>query len=512
MSDISINNKRIAKNTIALYFRSLLSLFVGLFSVRIVLKVLGENDYGIYSVIGGLLAFFTFISAALYAGNQRFFSFYIGKKDKNGLKYIFGISLTVYLIFALCIFIFGELIGVWYINTYLNIEPGRLFAANVIFQFSIISSSFGLLGAPYSSAIMANEDMHVFGWIAIYDAIVKLLICYLLVVSPWDKLISYSLLLAIAGVISTTFTIVYSHLKYRECGFRPLWNKAKIKELTSFSGWNLFGSFGWIVKNQGLSLVLNLFFGSIVNTAQGIAMSVRNYSAIFSTNFSNAVAPQIVKNYAAFDYSKLVPLLYRSCKMTFFLMLIVVAPLFFYMDSILSFWVGEHSDIMTVFCQIMIIEALIDSVSYPMASANQATGKIAIYQGLIGLFEFLTLPAAYILLKFGLSPIYAFIASLVSQIFVVGVRTIFLYRVFPGAVKGTIQNVYIPCLIVSIIVFIICFIIKIDAKSLSNCILALVLNFVACIIIIWFFGLTFDEKVKIKGILINKLKIKLKEN
>lgn len=502
---ISANNKKIARNTLALYFRSLLNLFIGLYTVRIVFKILGETDYGIYSVVGALLALLTFISSTLYVGNQRFLSFFIGNKDETSLKRFFGVSLSVYLIFAIFILLAGELVGYWYINSHLNINPDRLFAANVIFQFAIISSAICILGAPFTSAIMAHEDMHVFGWIAIYEAVVKLLICYLLIISPWDKLISYSFLGAITSVASTVFTIAYAHKKYLECKFRLLWNKAQIRKLVSFSGWNFFGSLGWVIKNQGLSLVLNWFFGPIVNTAQGIAMSVRNYSSTFSSNYSNAVTPQIVKYYAANERQAFDNLLYRSSKLTFYLMLIVVAPLFYNIDYILQLWIGDHTAYMNVFCQIILIEALIDSMSYPMASANQATGKIAVYQSLVGLSELITLPVAYILLRNGFSPEWAFIVSLISQICVVGVRTFFMRRIYPGLLRGVLKNIYRPCLIVSLISFIICAIIQFNIDSMYDCIIALGLSFLICVASIWFLGFTAPEKNKIKEIIINKL-------
>ena len=502
---ISEGNKRIAKNTVALYIRSLLNLFIGLFTIRIVLQTLGESDYGIYSVVGAILALITFISGTLYVGNQRFLSYYIGLKDELNLKNFFGGSLSIYWIFALFIVIFGELVGVWYINTYLNINPDRLFAANVIFQISIITSAICVMGAPYHSAIMAHEDMHVFGWIAIYDAVTKLIICYLLVISPWDKLISYSILLSISSIISNLIVVIYSNKKYAECGFKLSWDGRQIKELISFNGWNLFGSFGWIAKNQGLSLVLNSFFGPVINTAQGIAMSVRNYSSTFSNNYCNAVAPQIVKDYATDDRLAFFNLLFRSCKMAFFLMLIVVVPLVFSIDYILQLWVGDHTSYMNVFCQIILIEALIDSISYPLASANQATGKIALYQALIGLFMIMTLPIAYLLLKLGYAPEWAFIVSLISEIFVVGIRTIFLRRIYPGLLKGALKNVYWLCLIVSLIAFAICYIIQFKTDSLIDFLVGFGLNIFICAVSIWFLGFTKIEKAKIKEMVISKI-------
>ncbi len=494
MGDNRDNNRRIARNTISLYIRNLVNLLVGLFSVRVVLNTLGETDYGIYTVVGGLLGFLTFVSGALLTGSQRFFSYEIGRGDLRSLKLTFKVTLTIYLLLTAAIVILGELFGVWFVNTKLNIDAERLYAANIIFQFVIISTVFSLISTPFTTAIMAHEDMHIFGKIAFLEAGLKLGICILLYISPWDKLITYSFLLLATSFFIQIIYIRFAHRKYDECRLSTAWDNKRIKKMISFSGWNLFGSLAWATKNQGASIILNIFFGPIVNAAHGVATTIRNVSGTFSINFSSALAPQIVKKYAVGDYGSLASLLQKGCRGTYCLMLIIVVPFIFCIDDILHLWLGTHTAYMATFCQIMLLETLIDSISIPLASVNQATGKIALYQASIGFFGLLTLPIAYIFLHNGYSPEWVLIVSAVLQIFVVGVRVVFLRRIFPGAVKDTLRNIILPCIEVSIVSFLICFIVKICFGNMIAGILSILLYFLICIISIWLVAINRNEK------------------
>lgn len=506
MTEISSNNKRIAKNTIALYTRNLISMFVGLFTVRIVLKTLGETDYGIYSVVAGSITFLTFVSWALSAGSQRFLSYTIGKNDKKELKKTFGVTFTLYFILVMIVIAAAESIGVWFINTHLVISTDRLFAANVIFQFVIISTGITLLTSPYMMAIMAHEDMHIFAKLAIVDALVKIGICVVLVLSPFDKLITYVFMMLVATLLVQSIYFVFARRRYEECRIKRLhWDKAKAKEMTSFSVWNLFGSLAGVGKTQGLGILLNLFFGPIVNAAQGVATTIRSVSGTFSGNFSSALAPQIVKKYASEDYDSMASLLHRGSKMTYFLMLIVVVPLIFAIDFILQIWIGDHSEHMAPFCQLLLLEALIDSISTPLATANQATGKIARYQALIGFFGLMTLPLAYLFMKLGYAPEWVFIVSVSMQFCIVGIRVIFLHRIYPGAVKGALKNIVVPCAIVTGIVLLTCWIQHIEITDLLTCVWAVADYVIICFVAIWFFGLTKSESEKIKSLIKQKL-------
>lgn len=506
MSDISINNKRIAKNTIALYTRNIVSMIIGLFTVRIVLQALGETDYGIYTVVAGSIAFLTFVSSALTTGSQRFFSFVLGKDDKEELYKAFGVTFTLYVLLVFIIIALAESVGVWFINTHLVIDETRIIAANIIFQFVIISTAISLLTSPYMMSIMAHEDMHIFAKLAIIDAICKLSICGLLVISPFDKLITYVFLLLIATLLIQGIYFAYARKHYEECKVKRLeWDREKAKEMTSFSVWNLFGSLAWVGKNQGIGVLLNMFFGPVVNAAQGVAMTVRTTSTTFSANFSAALSPQIVKRYAAKDYYGMSSLLYRGSKMTYFLMLVVVVPLIFCIDFILQLWIGDHSAHMAVFCQLLLVEALIDSISTPLATANQATGRIAKYQAIIGLFGLLNLPVAFIFLKLGYAPEWVFIISVILQICIVGVRVIFLRRVYPGAVRGAFKNILIPCSIVTIVVLTACYFTNIKVETVLQCFGGVLLYIAICCVSIWMFGLTKNESQRIKDVVYNRM-------
>lgn len=481
-------------------------MIIGLFTVRIVLQALGETDYGIYTVVAGSIAFLTFVSSALTTGSQRFFSFVLGKDDKEELNKTFGVTFTLYVLLVFIIIALAESVGVWFINTHLVIDETRIIAANIIFQFVIISTAISLLTSPYMMSIMAHEDMHIFAKLAIIDAICKLSICGLLVISPFDKLITYVFLLLIATLLIQGIYFAYARKHYEECKVKRLeWDREKAKEMTSFSGWNLFGSLAWVGKNQGIGVILNMFFGPVVNAAQGVAMTVRTTSTTFSANFSAALSPQIVKKYAAKDYYGMSCLLYRGSKMTYFLMLVVVVPLIFCIDFILQLWIGDHSAHMAVFCQLLLVEALIDSISTPLATANQATGRIAKYQAIIGLLGLLNLPFAFILLKLGYAPEWVFIISVILQICIVGVRVIFLKRVYPGAVLGAFKNILIPCSIVTIVVLTVCYFSNIKVETVLQCFGVVLLYIAICCFSIWLFGLTKSESQRIKDVVYNRM-------
>ncbi len=506
MESINEKNKRIAKNTASLYIRSLVSLFIGLFTVRYVLRALGEDDYGLYTVVGGAIGFLTFITGALSTGSQRFFSYALGKGDKDEIKANFNATYTINVVLILVIIAIAESVGVWFINTVLQIPEGRRFAANIVFQIVIISTGISLASSPFMMAIMAHEDMHIFGKMSVLDAIIKVGICILLFILPFDKLIAYVFMLLIGTLLVQSIYVIFARRKYEECHPKLGWDKKRIKEITSFSFWNLFGSFAWVGKNQGLSVILNIFHGPIVNAAQGIANTVRTASSTFSNGFSSAVTPQIVKKYAVNDYSGMQSLVHRGSKMTFYLMLLVVLPIILCIDFLLQLWLGDHSGHVAPFCQILLLEALIDSISMPMASANQATGKIALYQGLIGFFGLLTVPAAFIFMKLGYAPEWVLIGSLIFQVGVIGVRIVFLRRIYPQAIKGAMKSVILPCTIVALCSFGICIALNINVENLITCIWAVPLYVGICMTLIWLIGLTKIERNKLTSFISSKVK------
>lgn len=448
LEESSAKNRRIARNTIALYIRNLISLLVSLATVNYVLKELGNDDYGLYGIIGGVLSFVTFIAGALRVSTQRFFSYEIGLDNLGNLKKIFSTVLTLYLIFGFIIFIFGESIGLWYVNNKLVVLPHRIYAANILFQLVIFGTIVAMSLAPFSMVIAAYEDMHIFGWTAIFEAVAKVIVVILLINSPLDKLLTYSCLLTLVGIVPNLFYYWYAKKKYRIISWNLNFNFKDYKEILNFSIWNLFGNLAHMTKNQGVGLLLNAFFGTSINAAHSIAMTVRTTAGTLSQNFSSALDPQITKQYAANESDSLKRLVFRGSNLSFILMLIVVAPAVFYTDYILKLWLNNPAPHTVMFCRLLMIETLIDSLSFPLAAANQATGRIALYQALIGLFGLLNLPIGYICLRLGMEPEIVFIAGVLLQFFIVGVRIVFLRRVFPNAISGIFKSVICPCIIV----------------------------------------------------------------
>lgn len=504
--DQTSNNKRIAKNTLLLYVRQILVMGVGLYTVRKILEVLGVEDYGIYNVVSGAVTMFGFLSGAMAIGSQRFFSYYLGKQDDEGLKRVFHNTLTIYVFLSLVIVLLAESIGVWFINNKLVIPDNRLFAANIIFQVSLLSFVASMMSSPFMASIMSHEDMGVYARVSIIEVFMKLAVVFALVFSPFDKLISYSLLLFLTGVCVLLIYLIYCKRHYPECTFRLRYDKDIVSEIASFSGWNLFGNFAWIVKNQGTSFLLNIFFGPIMNAAQNLATQVRSIIHTFATNFTNAVQPQIVKSYARKDYDSMFRLMSSASKLSFLLMAVLVIPVILNVEFILDLWLVEVPEYAVVFTQIMLIEASLESMSTPVAAANQATGKIKYYQMIIGILGMMNLPLSYIALKMGANAEMVYIISLVLQSAIVLHRALYLRKIREGIGILVIGKIYLPCIITGTIAFLICYYLYISNSSanLFNTLLTCVYEALIVVALGYLMILNKDERAFVKRFLLKK--------
>ena len=314
------NSKRIAKNTLMLYFRQILIMLVSLYTVRVVLNVLGAEDYGIYNVVAGVVTMFSFLSGAMATASQRYFSFDLGKNDTEHLKTTFSVTFQIYLLLAFAIIVLAETVGLWFVNNKLVIPAERMNAANWIFQAAIVSFLLTLITTPYMACIIAHENMNVYAYVSIVEAGLKLAIVFLLKVLPYDKLIVYGLLLASVALINTSIYRLYCHKHYSECKFRFVKDRLLFKEIISYSGWNLFGTVANVAKNQIINILLNIHFGAIVNAARGIASQVNVAVSSFGQNFTTALRPPIIKSYASNEKESAFSLVFRGRKFTFFLM------------------------------------------------------------------------------------------------------------------------------------------------------------------------------------------------
>ena len=313
-NQIAGNNQRIAKNTLLLYFRMLITLVVSLYTSRVVLNTLGVDDYGIYNVVGGIIVILGFLNSAMAGATQRFLNVELGRNDFEQLRKVFCTSLVIHALVAGVILVIAETIGLWYLNSCMNIAEERMVAANWVYQFSVATFMVNILSVPYNATIIAHEKMSAFAYISILEVVLKLVIVYLLVLTPFDKLIFYAFLIFMVGVVLRLIYGIYCKRHFEECTINNFkLDKPMMKEMLSFSSWTIFGNLGFIAHTEGIALVINYFFGVAVNAASGIANQVNGVVKNFVYNFLTALNPQVVKTYAAGQYEEMHKLLMRGC-------------------------------------------------------------------------------------------------------------------------------------------------------------------------------------------------------
>ena len=446
------NTSRIAKNTLLLYFRQILIMLVSLYTVRVVLNVLGAEDYGIYNVVAGVVTMFGFLSGAMATASQRYFAFDLGKEDYEHLKTTFSVTFQIYVLLAAIIVVLAETIGLWFVMNKLVIPLERMTAAIWIYQAAVFSFLLTLITTPYMASIIAHENMNIYAYVSIVEAVLKLAIVFLLQVLDYDKLILYALLLTSVSFINTGIYRIYCKKHYIECKFKYVKSKALFKEIVSYSGWNLFGALSGILKRQGINIILNLYFGALVNAAYSIALQVSSSTTTFSQNFVTAMRSPIIKAYAAGHYTETKRMVFSGCKFVFFLVLLFALPLILEMDIILNLWLkNEVSEIMITMTRLMVIEVLILSMSYLIMALAQATGKIKTYQSVVGGILLLNLPISWIILECGF-PSYSVVIvaviidliSMLARVSIVGKLTFFNVREF-------FFKVALPCILVTLI-------------------------------------------------------------
>lgn len=452
MTTSAENNKRIAKNTLLLYVRMFISIIVGLYTSRVVLEVLGVNDYGVYNVVGGIVAMFAFLNSAMTAASQRFISYELGTKNFDRLKEVFSTSVEIHVVIALIIFVLAETVGLWFLNTKLNISPERMVAANWVYQSTILSFMLTVVSVPYNASIVAHEHMKAYAYISILDVLLKLMIVFVLLALPFDKLISYSILLFSVALIIRLIYSIYCKRSFEECSFNFVYNKKLFSEMFSFAGWSLVGNLGFAIKDQGSNIVLNLFYGTVLNAARGIAIQVNGIVSSFSNNFIMAINPQITKQYAAGNIKESVHLVYTGCRFSFFLLSIIVVPILVNIDYLLFLWLGKN---VPPYAPNFLFYALWASTIAPMAGpivyALQATGQIKLFQIVICIITVCEMPLAYLILKLGYKPYYMMFATLFVTLVGLIARMVLLKRlVGEYSIRFFILNILLKnmCLII----------------------------------------------------------------
>lgn len=450
MAGYKADNARLAKNTMFLYFRMIFIMAVTLYTSRVVLRVLGVEDFGIFNVVAGVVAMFGFLNSSMSATTQRFISFSLGKGDAN-LNKVFSTCVLTHALIALGVLVLVESVGLWFLYNKMIIPEVRMDAVFWVFQFSALSTVVTVMSIPFNADIIAHEKMSAFAYISIVEVCLKLLIVFLLDVGNIDKLVLYAFLLLLVqcGIFLTYMGYCLRHFK--ESRFRFVYEKKLFSEVFSFAGWNLWGYLASILYTQGLNILLNVFFGPVVNAARGLANQVDGAIRLFASNFQMAINPQIVKTYAAKDLESMHRLVFRSSKFSFFLLLALSLPVMIEAPVILRLWLSTVPDWTASFLRLMLVVVIVDSVANPLMTSAAATGRIKLYQSVLGGIQLLIVPVAYVVLRMGGEPNSVFVVHICICLIAFAVR-LFIVRGMVGlSIKKYLMEVCVKSGVVTVV-------------------------------------------------------------
>lgn len=502
MEDKISANKRIAKNTLFMYFRMIFVMVASLFTSRIVLKSLGVVDYGVYGVVGGFVGLFSIFSNSMSVAIQRFITFELGKGNIGRVKKIFSTSVTIQIIIAVTLMIAAELVGFWFIHHKMVIPVERIDSAIMVMHCSVITFGIGLISVPYNAEIIAHEKMSAFAYISIYEVLAKVGACAILYYIDADKLVIWAVMLA---VIQLTVRVIYGRyckLHFGECRYVPILDKTIFKEIFGFAGWSSFGLVALTCYTQGIDMLLNVFFGPVVNAARSIALQVQSAVQSFSTNFQVAMNPQIIASYARNELERMHSLLFSGTRFCFFLLLLLSLPIFLETPFILSLWLGEYPDHTVNFIRLILLVITFDSsFGGPISTAQTATGKIKIYQIVVGGIMLMILPLAYIILKiWHTNPETVYIVYL-CVVFVAHIaRMIIIQPMIQLSLRKYFKEVVIPILLVTIVALPIPIIVYylIDDNSVGSFIIICSVSVASVIGSVYYGGLKKTERILVK--------------
>lgn len=443
------DNKLILKNTIVLYLRQILTLFVSLYTVRVVLDVLGVQDYGIYSVVGGVVSFFSFLKGAMSSATQRFFSFALGKDDKNDLDKVFSINITIYFFIAVTSLVLLEVFGLWFVKNQLSVPADRLDSAIFIFHFSVFTFFFNIISSPFIAAILSHEDMSIYAYISLLEVVFKLLIAIILPFLLFDKLELYGVLTFIASFLVCSIYLIICLRKYSECQLKKFfWEKKMFVEIMSFTGWTMFGQLSNAFRYQAILILINQFFSPVVVAANAIARNISMQIQLFSNNFNTSLYPPIIKSYANNDMKNMFSLVFNGCKITFFLMWIFALPFYLEMETILGLWLKDIPEYSILFTRLCLIEILIGSISLPIATAARAPGRMKWYELILGLIQIGIFLFSWIALKAGGEAYIVFVIAILANILMFFIRLFFIRNLIGFPILKYLKKVVVPVLVI----------------------------------------------------------------
>lgn len=413
--DSSLTGKRLAKNTAFMYFRMIVLLIINLYASRVVIRQLGISDYGIYNVVGSIVLMFSSLKAMFASSTQRFLNYEMGRKNIKTLREIYNTSAIINVIIAVGFAIIVEIIGIWFLECKANIDSDRIVAAHWVLQFSIISTVISISSTPLDACVLAHERMDFYAYLSLFEGFAKLIVCYLLAFAPIDKLVFYGFLILVISVVVRIVNQIFCNVNFVECKLQFVWNKGLIKEMTVFAGWSFFGNTAYIISQNGLNLILNIFGGSVVNAARGIAYQVNGALRQFVINIAVVVKPQAIKAYASNDIQQALRLSYMSSKIFFFVQLLICLCFTIFTREIINLWLGHVPDFTETFVNLILFQSLIQAFMSPIDMLFAAEGDIKLYQIAEGILLFLPVPIAYVALSLGYPYESAFIGAIICD-------------------------------------------------------------------------------------------------
>lgn len=502
----SDNNKRIAKNTLLLYLRLILTMGVGLFTSRVVLNTLGVEDYGIYNVVGGVVAMFTLFTGALSAAISRFLTYELGKGNVHKLNVVFSTSVTIQLVLAIMVCLLAEIGGVWFLNTHMNIPTDRMNAANWVLQFSILTFAINLVSVPYNAAIIAHEKMSAFAYISILEVILKLVVAYTLYVSPIDKLKTYALLLAVVALIIRFVYSIYCSRNFKECHYKFVFDKSLLKQMTGFAGWNFLGSGSYLFNTQGVNIVTNLYFGVAVNAARGVASQAEGIIRQFVTNFTTAINPQITKSYAAGDMNYMYSLVCRGAKYSYFLMFFFAVPFMFETETIMRLWLKNYPPEAPLFLRLSMIGTLFDILGNATANAAWATGNVKRFYIIIGGVGCLVFPLSWMAFYLGMDAYASYIVFAVIYLILVFLKLYIIKGLINFPVAEFCKSVFGRIIPVTVLSFILPALVYFNMEeSLLRTFVVIAVSCISTMFLVYSIGMTESERKKVIQMIKNKI-------
>lgn len=507
MTQLAENNKRIAKNTLLLYIRLFVTMVIGLFTSRVILSTLGVTDYGVNNVVAGFVAMFSMFTNSLSAAISRFLTFNLGKGDAEKLKTVFSTSFNIMIAMAIIVTIVAEIFGLWFLNSKLNIPADRMYAANWVFHFSVITFAVNLISIPYNASIIAHEKMDVFAYISILEVVLKLAVVYMLYISPLDKLITYSFLLLLVSVFIRIVYGIYCSRKLEECCYSMVFDRTLLKEMGGFAGWNMLGTACTMFNTQGVNILMNLFFGVVTNAARGIVNQVESVIVQFVSNFTTALNPQVTKSYASGNLDYMHSLVYKGTKFSYYLILIMALPFMFEAEFVLKLWLGEYPEEAPLFLRLAIIATMVDRLGNTTAVAAWATGNIKKYYIIVSATIIFVFPLTYIAYKIG-APAYVAYLIFIIFYFVIMWQKVFILKGLTGfQPKEFLKNVMYPITITTIMAILIPLLTAhYLADNVVGSILQIIISVMSSIVAIYLFGLTKGEKALMMDTIQSRIK------